>query len=186
VSLSCCIRRDRLDACRRAAGKAKAGDVVLAHVAASCKGVRAALEPAKRDGPWLAAGPIRPGINAVCDGSVFAVGNAAGEAHPIVAEGISMAMQSAWLLCGLLLAHADARFSSAQLDRIGRAYRAGWRRNFAPRVHAAAAFAQIAMRPAAAEVALACVKRVPSLLTVGAHLSGKSRPLRSARPWHCV
>ncbi len=181
VSLSCCIRRDRLDECRRTAGKAKAGEAVFAHILESCQGVRAALAGARRDGPWLAAGPIRPGIRAACDRGIFAVGNAAGEAHPIVAEGISMAMQSAWLLCGLLLARADAGFSAAELDQIASAYRAGWRRNFAPRLHAAAAFAHVAMRPAAAGAALALVKRVPSILTLGAYLSGKSQPLRGSR-----
>ena len=31
--------------------------------------------------------------------SIFRIGNAAAEAHPILGEGMSMAMQSAWLLC---------------------------------------------------------------------------------------
>ena len=184
VSLSCCIRRDRLDECRRAGGTAKAGDAVFAHILNSCRGVRATLARATRDGPWLAAGPIRPGIRLACGRGIFTVGNAAGEAHPIVAEGISMAMQSAWLLCGFLLARPDASFSPAGLDRIARDYGASWRSNFAGRVHAAAAFAHAAMRPALAEPALALVKRVPSILTLGAHLSGKSQPLRGARPAH--
>jgi hypothetical protein len=101
-----------------------------------------------------------------------------------VAEGISMAMQSAWLLCGLLLARAAGGFSTGELDQIARAYRAAWRRNFAPRLHAAAAFAHVAMRPAAAQAALALVKRIPSILTLGAYLSGKSHAPRRARPSH--
>ena len=31
------------------------------------------------------------------------IGNAAAEAHPIIGEGISMAMQSAWFLCERLI-----------------------------------------------------------------------------------
>ena len=60
---------------------------------------------------------------------------------------------------------------------IGCDYAAGWRRNFAPRICAAAVFAHLAMRPAAAGLALLLLKRVPAMLTLGAQLGGKAQPL---------
>ena len=107
ISLSCCIRRDRLERIRsQCAGDA--GDAVQAHIAAVCVGAAQALAGARRDGPWLAAGPIRPGIRLQCRDGIFPVGNAAGEAHPVIAEGISIALQSAWLLARYLIAWRNA------------------------------------------------------------------------------
>ncbi len=97
---------------------------------------------------------------------VFFVGNAAGEAHPVVAEGISMAMQS-----GFALAHALA--STADLTDARRAYAAQWHRLFARRIHAAAAIAHWAMRPAAVAMALPLLNAFPAVLTEGARTSGK-------------
>jgi len=182
VSLSCCIRRDALEGCRRKRKDARAGDAVFAHIQASCRGVREVLSGARLDGPWLSAGPIRPGIRPFRRERFFAVGNAAGEAHPIVAEGISMAIQSAWLLCERLVANKDAALATdapEALGTIGRDYERSWRKNFATRIHAAAFFAQLAMRPATAKLAVALLQRVPPVLTLGAQWSGKAQPLRS-------
>jgi flavin-dependent dehydrogenase len=52
----------------------------------------------------------------------FLIGNIAGEAHPIVAEGISMAMQSGWLLARLLLGRGDAARHGRALDAVGAVY----------------------------------------------------------------
>jgi len=182
VSLSCCIRRDALERCRRKRKDARAGDAVFAHIQASCLGVREALSRARLDGPWLSAGPIRPGIRPFRRERFFAVGNAAGEAHPIVAEGISMAIQSAWLLCEHLVANKDAALATdapETLGTIGRDYERSWRKNFATRIHAAAFFAQLAMRPGTAKRAVALLQRAPPILTLGAQWSGKAKPLRS-------
>src|SRR6185312_15088159 len=62
VSFSCCVRRDALRAIRERARGQPAGEALLEHVMRSCRGVREALAPAWRASPWLAAGPIRPGI----------------------------------------------------------------------------------------------------------------------------
>src|SRR5215216_1379900 len=70
VSLSCCIRRDALDRCRRAA-TGRAGDAVLEHIARSCAGVRQGIGRATLEGAWLAAGPIRPGIRRAYVAGVF-------------------------------------------------------------------------------------------------------------------
>jgi flavin-dependent dehydrogenase len=135
--------------------------------------MRQALESAKADGPWLSAGPIRPGIRSLYKDGIFAVGNTAGEAHPVVAEGISMAMQGAWLLSEFLIAgRMQVQRGSASL--IGRAYTRAWRRHFRPRLRSAAVFAHLAMRPYATKALLPLFKRVPDLLTVCTRLSGKT------------
>ena len=43
-------------------------------------------------------GPIRPGVRVDYPEPLLRVGNAAGETHPLVGEGIGMALQSAALL----------------------------------------------------------------------------------------
>jgi flavin-dependent dehydrogenase len=180
VSFSCCIRRDALARCRREHPGLAAGEAVLTHAMESCRGVREALAGAARDGPWLAAGPIRPGIRAHFERGVFAVGNAAGEAHPLVAEGISMAIQSSWLLCEGLAALRD--LSPQAIEAQGRGYAARWRRHLAPRVRAAALFAAFTGHPAGAAASAQLLKRVPALLTLGAHWSGKAHTLGIGLP----
>jgi flavin-dependent dehydrogenase len=178
ISLSCCIRRDRLEACRTRWPQHRAGAAVLAHLSAHCAGVAAALSTATLDGAWLGAGPIRPGIRGFGTGGVFPVGNAAAEAHPIVAEGISMAIQSASLLCERLLAHRSPTLTPAALTSIRSDYADAWRRNFSPRLHAARLYAHLFMRPLSTRMAVAVMERFPSVLTLGARWSGKAEPLR--------
>lgn len=180
MSLSCCIRRDALEERRKQWPDLKAGDVVQAHITAHCDGVAQALAQVRRDGPWLAAGPLRTGVRSFGHGRMFAVGNAAAEAHPIVAEGISMAMQSAYLLSELLLSRKANAAADSVLESILRDYEAAWRRNFSSRLHVAAVYAHLFMRPRGARVASAVVRMAPELLALGARLSGKVQPLRSA------
>ena len=175
TTLACCIRQDRLDACRRDAPGERAGDVVEALLKRVCRGVADALQGAQRDGPWLASGPLDPGVRLRADDTLFRIGNAAGEAHPIIGEGISMAMQSAWLLAARLVA-GEARVRDAVWQLEARKdHAAEWRRHFAPRLRLAAAFAQAAMRPAAAASLQALVARWPALMTHGARWGGKVR-----------
>ncbi|HSS45791.1 MAG TPA: FAD-dependent monooxygenase [Burkholderiales bacterium] len=179
ASLSCCIRRDELRRCRHRQ-KQHAAEAVLQHIQASCLGVRQALRRASLDGGWLSAGPIRPGIRKRYLNGIFLVGNAAGEAHPLVAEGINMAMQSAWLLCQRLIASQDDIAAERAVAEVGKDYAAEWSTGFAARIRAAAVFAHLAMRPNAAVLLLPVLKRFPGVLTFGAQLSGKARPVVSA------
>ena len=133
--------------------------------------MRHALKRATLDQVWLSAGPIRPGIRDRYADGIFRVGNCAGEAHPIVAEGISMAMQSAALLCRLLIAgkaagHATGGNRQPLRDRVGPSVRAANSRLVAV-CHAR----DVA---AAAGLGLPLMKSFPGLLTFGAHLSGKT------------
>ena len=59
VSLSCCIRRDQLERCRRQSPNLSAGAAVLARVQSSCNAVAQALSIATLEGAWLSAGPLR-------------------------------------------------------------------------------------------------------------------------------
>jgi flavin-dependent dehydrogenase len=173
TGFSCCIRRDALASCRaKTAGDA--GGAVLAHVFGSCRGVREALGEATREDPWLAVGPLRPGIGGSLDEGYFAVGNAMGEAHPIVAEGISMAIQSAWLLCERLI-ERDA--SASSWAAVHREYDDAYRRVFSARIKASSVFAQIAMHQPTASAVAGILERLPALVSLGARWAGKATPL---------
>ena len=97
TSLSCCIRRDALAKARARHG-GKAAQAVLAHIMATTRGVHEALYRARLEGEFLSTGPIHPGIRRRYADGIFFTGNIAGEAHPVIAEGISMAIQSSGLL----------------------------------------------------------------------------------------
>jgi flavin-dependent dehydrogenase len=177
TTVACCIRRDRLAAYRDAAPGMSAGEVVEDMLKAQCGGVRIALQGATRIGSWMAAGPIMPGVFLDQAEGVFRVGNAAGEAHPIVGEGISMALQSPWLLCKHLLSRGrrSELADQAWQHEVGRRYARDWKSHFLPRFRLAAAFAHMAMRPTSAAALLGLVQRWPGLLSMGALWSGKAR-----------
>ncbi len=180
TSLSCCIRRDVLARIQRRGGQS-AGQAVLQYICDTTGAVRNALQSAQVDGAWLAAGPIRPGIRSCYRGGVFFVGNAAGEAHPAVAEGISMAMQSGWLLAQELISARGVLGDERIRDRVGESYARAWRRSFASRIYASQAVARWTMHPRFVEAAGPLLKSCPQLLTLGARLAGKSRHVVTGR-----
>ena len=92
---------------------------------------------------------------------IFFTGNIAGEAHPVIAEGISMAIQSSGLLARLLIAHRQDDYAQA------------WTRRFASRIRAASLFAHLAMSDAGRAASLAVLRAVPGLIGHGARWSGK-------------
>jgi flavin-dependent dehydrogenase len=177
ATVACCIRRDRLGALRAAAPGLRAGDAVQAWLRGQCAGVRQALHGAAREGPWLTSGPLDPGVRITAHDGVFRVGNAAGEAHPILGEGMSMALQSAALLCARLLGTGPPAPvpGGARQARLQRRYAADWRREFEPRLRLAAVFAHLAMRPRGTAVLMKLVQAWPGLLTRGARWGGKVR-----------
>lgn len=199
TTLAFCIRRDALRVAREKHPERKAADSALAHVIAHCRGAREAIAEARLEAAWLGVGPIQPGIRAPYrDDGIFAVGNVAGEAHPILGEGMSMAIQSAWLLTDRLVTAREGLrnpealhrvhpimasqdlWNPEALHRVGRDYARAWRRSFAGRVRLAALFAQLAMRPGASRVLLPLFTRWPGLLTLGARAGGKVRRLVDA------
>lgn len=171
MSLSCCIQRDQLDTIRAASRRLSAGEAVHQHILASCPGAALVLRDASLDGAWLAAGPIRPGIRACYAADIFRVGNVAGESHPIIAEGISMALQSGWLLASEL---AGVRtWDEAGREQAGQRYAAAWHKQFALRILTASALAGLASRPMTAGLMRRFVRTFPASLFFGARLSGK-------------
>ena len=172
VSISACIRRDVLESLPRSS--AGAGAALLAHIHRASPAIGAFIDGASLEDRWLSAGPIRPGFRPLRLGGAYAVGNAAGEAHPVIAEGITMALQSAALLSGILLRHGPARACHEPHAVLGE-YRRGWRETFAPRIRIAAALARWSARPGAVRAALPLVRAFPGVLTTGARWSGKER-----------
>jgi flavin-dependent dehydrogenase len=164
ISLSCCIRRDML-AEVRALYSGKAGEGVLAHVVATTRGARDALAGAGMEGSFLSTGPIRPGTRTLYKDGIFFTGNIAGEAHPVIAEGISMAIQSSGLLAWLLINGRGDEYASA------------WKRRFVSRIRAASLFAHLAMNDAASMVAMGVFRAAPGLVSLGARFSGKATPI---------
>lgn len=182
ATVACCLRRDRLAACRLQTPGAPAGEAVEVLLKQSCHGVRDALLSAGRGEKWLSVGPIRPGVRlSGRAGGAFLIGNAAAEAHPVIGEGISMALQSACLLAaGLIHARdADGTLSSALLETVRTDYALAWRARFGQRLVAACALAQLAMRPQAA-ILLPLIKAFPAVLAHAARISGKVRPAVAA------
>ena len=155
-TFACCIRRDRLDAIREPG--VPAGQSVLRRAIQACPALGEALATATLEEPWLGAGPLHPGMRPLYADGAYAIGNAAGEAHPVVGEGIAMAMQSGALLAQCLL-H-------------GGAYERLWRRRFALRLRVSAALAHLAMLPGAPALA-PILGGMPRLLTAAASMSGK-------------
>lgn len=178
TTLAFCIRRDALQAARAAQPGSSAAEAAFALVLACCAGVGDAVAGAELVGNWLAVGPLQPGIRMAVPGTgQFAIGNAAGEAHPILGEGMSMAIQSACLLTGQLIAHRAQVPDTTRLHfhSLGIAYARAWHSNFAPRLRFAAVCSHLAMRPHAAAPLLQLLQRWPSLLTRGARIAGKVR-----------
>ena len=175
TTLACCIRRDRLRACRESVRGLPAGQAVAEFLYRSCAGVRDALLHARQRGPWLSVGPIRPGIRVGSCLQVFRVGNAAGESHPLIGEGIAMALQSGHMLAAHLSAHRPITLDSQRTRHVNRRYAEAWRGAFAPRVRFAAAVAHAAMQPGFASLSHAVLRRWPGLLTRAARWAGKTR-----------
>jgi flavin-dependent dehydrogenase len=164
-TFACCIRRDALEALRESG--VAAGESVLRHAIRASAGLREAFAGAHTEGAWLASGPLRPGRRPLFHDGIFAVGNAAGEVHPLVGAGISGALGSAALLCPLLDAALDGDSPTAQA-RAARAYEVQWRKMFARGSFWSRCFVRLATRPAPAA---ALVALAPWALTLGAKLA---------------
>lgn len=172
LSFSLCIRRDYLEAFRRESPGVKPGRVMQEHVLKSCPTMKDVLSTARLRGEWLSTGPIRPGIRKRYEDGVFFIGNAAGEAHPTIADGISMAMQSAWLLSKNLGKRRADVLTDSDLRKIGHDYDRAWLKAFRLRIRVAEAFAQLALTRQTHMLLLPLMRAVPRLLTIGARMGG--------------
>jgi flavin-dependent dehydrogenase len=175
TTLACCIRRDALQTSRSLMPRAPAGVAVEATLRRSCLGVRQALRYARRDGSWLSVGPIRPGIHLNAPCGVFRVGNAGGESHPLIGEGISMALQSAKILANELTQQPVCMIDERRAMLLQRCYTRAWKQHFMPRLRLAAIYAHVAMRPTLSTSVSGLLRRWPQLLTEAARFTGKAR-----------
>jgi 2-polyprenyl-6-methoxyphenol hydroxylase-like FAD-dependent oxidoreductase len=175
VTLACCIRRDALRECRARIPGAPAGAAIEQYLRDSCPGVRSVLDRAQHGRCWLSVGPLRAGIRIGRTRGPFLVGNAAGEAHPLIGEGINMALQSGFLLARELLKQPVAAIDASRFREIHQDYGAAWRNAFANRMRLAAAYAHLAMRPALCGPATAVLRRWPPVLARAARWAGKNR-----------
>jgi flavin-dependent dehydrogenase len=176
TTVALCLRRDALHALRVKDPGAPAGAAVESYLRASCHGVRDVLQGARRQGPWLTVGPLQPGARLQETPGVFRVGNAAGESHPLIGEGISMALQSSKLLVESLLRHADRSTDARALHAAHHRYAATWVDSFRSRLRLAALYAHVALRAPLAAPVGKCLRRWPALLTSAARFAGKARP----------
>ncbi len=124
------------------------------------------LQNAARSDPWLASGPLDPGIRGAYHDGRFFAGNAAGEVHALVGEGITLALNAAALL-------ADAVARHGLTGAAGFAYARGWGRAFLPRYRAAQLFANVMMRPRAAACAAGLLSACPPALRFCVRWAGK-------------
>lgn len=163
ATFAACIRRDRLERIRESG--MGAGEALLRHALNSSTALQSALQSAVLEEPWLGAGPLHPGMRPLYENGEFNVGNAAAEAHPVVGEGIAMAMHSGALL-------ADALLQGEDVEKV---YARAWRARFPTRIRASAAFAHLAMLPVAPRL-VGILNLFPRLLESAARLSGKTLP----------
>jgi flavin-dependent dehydrogenase len=133
----------------------------------------------------MAVGPVRPGIHLQNQGPIFRVGNAAGETHPLIGEGIGMALQSAVLLTNELAQLPPGALGEEVHNAIQVRYSTAWRHAFRHRLTLSRAYAHIAMHPFIARCVGATFRRWPHLLTYSARWAGKSRSAcTTASPIH--
>jgi flavin-dependent dehydrogenase len=181
TTLACCIRRDTLRASRASMRGQPAGVAVEATLRTSCPGVAEALAGAVQEIAWLSVGPIRPGVRVEGCRDIFRVGNAAGETHPLIGEGIHMALHSARLAAGQLCRLGPARIDASRLHAANRAYAIEWRAAFGSRLRYATWYAHMAMRPPIADSLGRLLQARPSLITHAARWAGKARGATPAR-----
>jgi hypothetical protein len=84
-----------------------------------------------------------------------------------------MAIQSAWVLCELLIPRRAELVAGRAADEVGCRYAARWRHSFTARIRIAALFAHLLMRPRATSALLPLLRRWPGILTASARLGAK-------------
>lgn len=174
TTVACCLRRDVLRDLRMRGAGLSAGAAVEGLLRSACRGVAAALDGASLVDGWQSVGPLRPGLRPESGSGVIPVGNAAVEAHPLIGEGICMALECASLLAAIVgprAACVDERF----LHRVREAYVRAARATFARRLSLGRVYAHMAMRRPTATLIADAMRRWPRTLTLAARLAGKAR-----------
>lgn len=174
-SLSFCVRRDVLARLRTVHPGHPAGDAMLAHAASHCEALREALAGTDPHGRWLAAAPVRPGWRTPARGS-FAIGNAAAEAHPAIADGIGMAMEAAASLGSLLVANPECLADASRRAAVARRHATQLRARLGVRLLASRLIATTVMQPLLGPLSARAMAAMPMLLGTAARFGGKASP----------
>ena len=174
VTLTLCLRRDQLALCREQFPDHPAADAAVAYLNTACPATGDLLATGKQRGAWLGDGPLRPGMRMhVVSGRVFAVGDAAGAAHPMLGDGVDMAIESALLLARMLIAAGRGELRQRSLRLLHGAYLNAWRARFAARVQHAGWAAQLAAHPALMRPLVALTAQFPALFSAAARLAAR-------------
>lgn len=172
LTIACCLRADVFHRLRGTLGL-PAGTAVERFLIQECAAVANALDGTQRLGGWIGSGPLAPGVRVAAGQPLFLVGNAAGEAHPILGEGISMALHGARLLAEHL--RGSTGLDASALRQAQARYARAWRSRLAGRIHLSRLVVALAMRPALAPALLPPLQRWPGLLTTLARAGGKTQ-----------
>jgi flavin-dependent dehydrogenase len=178
ASISACVERSTIEKLRRNAGAKDVGPLFEEHLLSNIEQLNVVLDGSRRVGKWLTAGVVVPEGHTRSRDGILAVGNAAGESHPIVAEGISMAIQGAGVLHSVLEGIDPKSIDEALLDHLADEYDRRWRSIFARRIRFASAAASAAMSHRSRPLLAAILTKFPRLLTAGTRMSGKVWPMR--------
>lgn len=174
ATLTVCLRRDRLALCREQFPDHPAADAAFAYLNTACPATGVLLATGKQRGAWLGATPLRPGMRMhLASGRVFAVGDAVGAAHPMLGDGLDMAIESALLLARMLIAAGRGDLRQRSLRLLHGAYLNAWRARFAARVQHAGWAAQLAARPALMRPVVALAAQFPALFSATARIAAR-------------
>lgn len=132
------------------------------------------LRAARPGGEFLSCGPMEPGVREVYADGRFFVGNAAGEVHALIGEGLTLALCAGQLLGRVMSDHRAAWSAGKDLEIIGAAYRRGWLNQFASRLRSGNAFSQVLMKPLLSAAATAYLYAFPDIFDRCIRWSGKS------------
>ena len=165
ATVACSVERGALEEIRRRHPGLAAGDALLRYAREASDALREALEGSVLDGRWHAVGPLRPGARPLARGGVLAVGNVAGEVHPLVGQGITLALQSAAALAVPLI---EVLARGADPVRAVAPYGLQYRALLRHQLWRSACLAALATRPWLARWARVGLERAPSLLALAA------------------
>ncbi len=139
------------------------------------------LRHARPIGDFLACGPMEPGVRQIYADGRFFVGNAAGEVHALIGEGLTLALDAGQLLGRVISEHRTALAGGEDLTVIGEAYRDRWLDQFGSRLHWGNVFSQVLMQPMLSALATAYLHAFPDIFSMCLRWSGKQAGVVNVR-----
>ena len=122
--------------------------------------LRARLENAEIQMPWLATGNVAFNRSTPVEENLWNCGDAAGFIHPLAGDGMAMAARGGELSAAILSSHLRGEISEKQAREI---YELAWQREFSSRLKWAGRFQKMLIDPQFIAPALAVLSRAPSL-----------------------